>query len=136
MTESTIYWITRLDEIKSLLDAFQTISTIIVAISFLFLAVLLCVRCDEKYRYGTGTRDYMTISIICKYAYMVFIPAFCIAMTSAFAKTFIPTTREMIAIKVIPCIANDESIEKIKDISKDMLDITADWLKNTKKSKK
>lgn len=39
----------------------------------------------------------------------------------------------MIAIKVIPQIASVNNVEKIKDISKDMLDITADWLKDMRK---
>ena len=39
----------------------------------------------------------------------------------------------MIAIKVIPQMASVNTVEKIKDISKDMLDITADWLKDMRK---
>ena len=54
-------------------------------------------------------------------------------MAFSLARTFTPTTKEMIAIKVIPQIASTENVEKIKDISKDMLDITADWLKDMRK---
>ena len=46
---------------------------------------------------------------------------------------FTPTTKEMIAIKVIPQIASTENVDKIKGISKDMLDITAEWLKDMRK---
>ena len=72
-------------------------------------------------------------SSICKIACKVWIPAFCIAMACSLVRTFTPTTKEMIAIKVIPQIASVNNVEKIKDISKDMLDITADWLKDMRK---
>ena len=77
--------------------------------------------------------DARIASGICKIACKVWIPAFCIAIMCSLARTFTPTTKEMIAIKVIPQIANVENVEKIKDISKDMLDITSDWLKDMRK---
>ena len=54
-------------------------------------------------------------------------------MVCSFARMFTPTTKEMIAIKVIPQIASTENVDKIKGISKDMLDITAEWLKDMRK---
>ena len=55
------------------------------------------------------------------------------AIVCSLARTFTPTTKEMIAIKVIPQMASVNNVEKIKDISKDMLDITAEWLKDMRK---
>ena len=81
-----------------------------------------------------GSEDEAKIAAsICRVSCKVWIPAFCIAMVCSLARTFTPTTKEMIAIKVIPQIANVENVEKIKDISKDMLDITSDWLKDMRK---
>ena len=39
----------------------------------------------------------------------------------------------MVAIKVIPQITSVDNVEKIKDVSKDMLDVTAEWLKDMRK---
>ena len=54
-------------------------------------------------------------------------------MACSLARTFTPTTKEMIAIKVIPQITSVDNVEKIKDVSKDMLDVTAEWLKDMRK---
>ena len=77
--------------------------------------------------------DARIASGICKIACKVWIPAFCIALVCSFARMFTPTTKEMVAIKVIPQITSVDNVEKIKDISKDMLDVTAEWLKDMRK---
>jgi hypothetical protein len=48
---------------------------------------------------------------------------------------FIPTTREMAAIKVVPALASPENCKKLKTISSDILDVAADWLKDIKGKK-
>ena len=131
MTESMIYWITRLDGIHGFCFGIQTIAVISTIIGATVAFVALCIKVssyeesdDDDARFASG---------ICKIACKVWIPAFCIAIMCSLARTFMPTTKEMIAIKVIPQIANVNNIEKIKDISKDMLDITSDWLKDMRK---
>ena len=131
MTESMIYWITRLDGIHGFCYGIQTIAVISTIIGATVAFVALCIKVssyeesdDDDARFASG---------ICKIACKVWIPAFCIAIMCSLARTFMPTTKEMIAIKVIPQIANVNNIEKIKDISKDMLDITSDWLKDMRK---
>ena len=104
---------------------FFTILGIVAAIA----AACIRVGAEEE-----GSDDDTRIaSGICKIACKVWIPAFCIAIVCSLTRTFTPTTKEMIAIKVIPQMASVNNVEKIKDISKDMLDITADWLKDMRK---
>ena len=131
MTESMIYWITRLDGIHGFCSGIQTISVISAIIGATVALIAVCIKVsseaeesDDDARFASG---------ICKIACKVWIPAFCIAIMCSLARTFTPTTKEMIAIKVIPQIADANNIEKIKDISKDMLDITSDWLKDMRK---
>ena len=131
MTESMIYWITRLDGIRGLCFGIQTFAVLftILGIIAAIVATSISVASEED-----GSDDDARIANgICKIACKIWIPAFCIAMVCSLARTFIPTTKEMIAIKVIPQMASTENVEKIKDISKDMLDITADWLKDMRK---
>lgn len=131
MTESMIYWITRLDGIHGFCFGIQTIAVISTVIGAIVALVALCIKVSsEVEEFDDGAR---VASGICKIACKVWIPAFCIAIMCSLARTFTPTTKEMIAIKVIPQIANVNNIEKIKDISKDMLDITSDWLKDMRK---
>lgn len=129
MTESMIYWITRLDGIHGFCFGIQTIAVISTVIGAIVAFVALCIKVSLE----ESNDDARFASGICKIACKVWIPAFCIAIMCSLARTFMPTTKEMIAIKVIPQIANVNNIEKIKDISKDMLDITSDWLKDMRK---
>ena len=131
MTETMIYWITRLDGIRGFCYGIQTITVFFAILGIVAAIAAACIRVGAE---EEGSDDDARIaSGICKIACKVWIPAFCIAMVCSFARMFTPTTKEMIAIKVIPQIASTENVDKIKGISKDMLDITADWLKDMRK---
>ena len=131
MTESMIYWITRLDGIRGLCFGIQTFAVLFAILGIIAAIVALCISVTAE---EEGSDDDARIaSSICKFACKVWIPAFCIAMVCSLARTFTPTTKEMIAIKVIPQITSVDNVEKIKDVSKDMLDVTAEWLKDMRK---
>ena len=131
MTESMIYWITRLDCIREFCHGIQLIAVPFAVLGIVAAIAATCIKIGAE---EDGLDDDARIArSICKIACKVWIPAFCIAIACSLARTFTPTTKEMIAIKVIPQIASTENVEKIKDISKDMLDITADWLKDMRK---
>ena len=119
-----IYWITRLDGIRGFCYGIQTITVLFTILGIIAAIVALCISVTAE---EEGSDDDARISNnICKFACKVWIPAFCIAMVCSLARTFTPTTKEMIAIKVIPQITNVDNVEKIKDVSKDMLDVTVD----------
>ena len=130
MTESMIYWITRLDGIHGFYDGLGKIALISAVLS----AIVAFSSAFIKAMYGEEpNEDARTAVRVCKLSFKVLIPAICIATMCSLARTFTPTTKEMIAIKVIPQITSVDNVEKIKDISKDVLDITADWLKDMRK---
>ena len=131
MTESMVYWITRLDGIRGFCFGIQTFAVLFAILGIIAAIVALCISVTAE---EEGSDDDARIAnSICKFACKVWIPAFCIAMACSLARTFTPTTKEMIAIKVIPQITNVDNVEKIKDVSKDMLDVTVDWLKDMRK---
>ena len=131
MTETMIYWITRLDGIRGFCCGIQTIAVLFAVLGIIAAIVALCISIAAE---EEGSDDDARIaSSICKIACKVWIPAFCIAIVCSLARTFTPTTKEMIAIKVIPQMASVDNVEKIKDVSKDMLGITAEWLKDMRK---
>ena len=131
MTESMIYWITRLDGIHGFCYGIQTLAGVFAIVGITAAIIAVCIKINAEAEESDD--DARFASRICKIACKVWIPAFFIATLCSLARTFTPTTKEMIAIKVIPQIANVNNIEKIKDISKDMLDITSDWLKDMRK---
>lgn len=132
MTESMIYWITRLDGIRGFCCGIQTIAVLFSILGIVAAIAAACIRVGAEEEEGSDD-DARIASGICKIACKVWIPAFCIAMVCSFARMFTPTTKEMVAIKVIPQITSVDNVEKIKDVSKDMLDITAEWLKDMRK---
>ena len=131
MTESMIYWITRLDGIHSFFLGLQVISIILTAVGITIALTTACLKASAEL--DESSDEVRIYDYVFKLALKVLIPAFCIAMTCSLTRTFMPTTKEMIAIKVIPQITSVDNVEKIKDVSKDMLDITAEWLKDMRK---
>ena len=131
MTESMVYWITRLDGIRGFCLGIQTFAVLFAILGIIAAIVALCISVTAE---EEGSDDDARIAnSICKFACKVWIPAFCIALVCSFARMFTPTTKEMVAIKVIPQITSVDNVEKIKDVSKDMLDVTAEWLKDMRK---
>ena len=131
MTESMVYWITRLDGIRGFCFGIQTFAVLFAILGIIAAIVALCISVTAE---EEGSDDDARIAnSICKFACKVWIPAFCIAMACSLARTFTPTPQELLAIKVIPQITNVDNVEKIKDVSKDMLDVTVDWLKDMRK---
>lgn len=100
ITENTIYWILKLDDIAGLL-----IVMAIVAAAFSIGAILvwaISAEVDDKY-----SRE--TAKILC-------VKSGIIAFICAVAFTFLPNTKQMAMIKVIPAITNSEFVA---DMSKD-----------------
>ena len=107
------------------------ISTILTAVGIAIALTTVCIKASAEL--DESSDEVRIHDYVFKLALKVLIPAFCIAMTCSLTRTFMPTTKEMIAIKVIPQIASVNNVEKIKDISEDMLDITTVWLKDMRK---
>lgn len=113
ITESTIYWMTRLDEIKGF-----CIGMLLFSIFTFF--VLSCIKLMLSVEpYG----DKLVVSkthIIVSFLFFLLFSAGVI---------FTPTTREYAAMKVIPMIANNQDV---KELGSDVIDLAKDWLKQLK----
>ena len=99
ITENTVYWITRLDGIKDAVTALGVILSIVFAICIIISAVILFDQHNMK------AMKYLILSIL----------LIVLSGVVGFSRTFIPTTKEMCAIKVIPIIANNENVQEIPD---------------------
>ena len=123
MDEMTIYWITRLDSFKGLFEFLCFVSFISV-IAFGLLSVI-----------GSYDNDiiYDTKLLNC-FKRITRISCVCCAVFFLIS-SFLPSTKEMFAIKCIPIIASKENIEKFKGIGDNMLDATAAYIKDLNKSR-
>lgn len=130
MTESTMYWITRFDGINHFFNGIETLGIMAAFVAFIALVISYIIMAIERSEGYTETDcDYVTAKRVNQTSLRVFVPAIAIAVLSAFVQVFVPTTNEMIAIKVIPAVAASEQASKLKDISNDALDVASAWLK-------
>lgn len=129
-----MYWITRLDGIRSLLSGSGVLCGVVFFASALFWAVAASIRkANERYnRDDHVDSDWAQSSAIANTAKPFAIWGLALSTAFSVAHVFIPTTREMAAIKVVPAIASPEMCEKLKDVSRDFVDVAADWLKDVK----
>lgn len=77
MTESMIYWITRLDGIRGFCEGFQIIAILFAVVGIITTIFTIGVKITAE---SEGSSDDARIAgSICKIACKVWIPAFCIA---------------------------------------------------------
>ena len=134
MTENMMYWMTRLDSIHTMMTDFMVFTVLAGIVSLIGLIVSL-VRMEENERYNSEEKldcDY----VVANKFFMRFRTSLLCAIISFFileiSHTFIPTTKEIAAIKVVPALVTPETAENIKSISKDVFEATAKWLESVK----
>ena len=120
-----IYWFTRLDPLKGLTGSTAVIGLVVSVLMFLLYPMFCEIFENEEDK----MKKYLTWTARLQVA------VFSVAVLSAFAYALTPTTREMAAIKVIPMIANSESMQKLGDVGDNMLDLANEWLRELKPKK-
>ena len=101
ITESMIYWITRLDAISCALVILSIVFCAILIVNSLWYFLVQFDSCDQSSDYLKKLKAW-TLKCIA--------PLFAIFFLGSI---FCPTTKEMCAIKVIPVIANNEQLQKL-----------------------
>ena len=132
MTPTMMYWITRLDGIRDLLQGFDTLISILticgLAVSCITAIICMAMRCeqypisesveDSEYKFVRSVRNYAV-----KFTFCVFLPIN-ILLSLAYALT--PSTKEYCAIKVVPAIVNNAKVQEFGD---ELYRLGVDWLK-------
>ena len=137
MTESTMYWLTRLDHVHSFLNGFGALLAIVGIITTAASIVAWAMRSANAH-YNTENHidlDWKFANGVLKIIRPIAVLAVSLCITVDVLTVFIPTTREMAAIKVVPALASPENCQKLKTISSDILDVASDWLKDIKGKK-
>lgn len=113
ITENEIYWITRMDYFHGLSLAVGIVLTVL-SVLFLIGAAIAWFEDDDKKSLLIGGAVFM----------------FC--LTLIIGSCFIPTTKEMCAIKVIPAIANNEEVQEIPN---KIVELAGEWIEELKPKK-
>ena len=116
MNQQTIYWLTRLDSIKYLLDSFTFFGMLAALVCCLYTAYLS----DESASEVKWRKSFFLIPIL----------SIGVPIVLAIANTLIPTTKEAAAILVLPAIANNADAQ---EIGADIVELSKQWLQELKK---
>lgn len=117
---STIYWITRLDHIRSFMVSTTILFSILTAVAVL---ALVAVAANASYLETEEWKSWLRIfGISTGVAASVVILFGC-------ALVFVPTTKEMCAIKVIPAVAN---CGQVQGLGSDVVDLARSWMDELK----
>ncbi len=121
ITESTVYWITRLDGINVVLKLFAASTGIA---SLVLIAVGFCFQ----YASDSTKEDKLLGKALHKLASIV-VPLFFLFILLLVAT---PTTKEMCVIKGVPVIVNNESVQELPS---DVVDLAHEWLEELRPKK-
>ncbi len=119
ITETEMYWITRLDNIHTLFTVFTVISSIICG-GGLFIRFMINLMADKSK--GEG-EPFMGSTRVLPWI----MPPLVLIFSSCLV--FIPTTKEYVAIKVVPLIVNNQDVQ---GIGKEIVDLAKNWLEELK----
>ena len=118
ITEAELYWMTRLDNIRTFFLIFSCLGGIIFICSLPVYVVNLLDDYED----------------ICKTSRKLISTALAVLIILGIGLILTPTTKEMAAIKVIPMIVNSDTTLKIKDglneSTSNLIDLTNSYIKN------
>lgn len=135
ITEYNIYWFTRLDKLIQFIDGLSILLIIlsVLAVAGMIISYIFMMANAQWNRDDHIDRDYATA----KSMFGIFrFPSICLVVLAIifnFMVVFIPTQKEYAAMYVIPKIASEQNMDKLKSISTDMFDAVHEWVKSFSK---
>lgn len=119
MTESTIYWVLKLDDIQMVLGGLVMLTGLLTAALVITYLVTFSLQCDENdKKIAQQAKKYILPSCI---AFVLF----------SLAGTFLPSTKQMAMIKVIPMIANSEVVGEMSADAKEIYKLGINAIKES-----
>ncbi|MCK9279214.1 MAG: hypothetical protein M0P71_01110 [Melioribacteraceae bacterium] len=118
ITENMIYWITRLDAICMYLSIMSIISGVLFILITIGYVCSLSIASEEIEKENIGKSKK-----IWTYTLIIFLSSFTILI-------FIPTTKEMATIKILPMVANSEFVQnKLPKETEELYNIAKEYFK-------
>ena len=134
ITTTKMYWLTRLDPVREVTGGFVPIFLLFVAILIAIALLMYCLgtftgngSCETFH--GKSDEELENIharlrrtSARCAVAAFLLLSA---SVAAGVLTAFLPTTREMAAIIMVPAVANNE---KVQTVGNKLYDLAAEWL--------
>ena len=122
ISESFIYWFTRLDHLHSFIGGLDGLCFMLCVV----LGLAFCITFIGKHGEQDDDNLHNTFVAINNTAKKLFICMVIVTCLLSGTRTMLPTTKEMAAIYVIPKIANNENVQ---EIGSEMITLAKEWLK-------
>lgn len=136
ITPSQIYWLAKLDDIRSFfIDGFLSgIILVLVVLGVVASVILTIVYLATYDEIDEGTSN--VIKRTRNMSYGVLITGIILGIVTNLIAAFIPSTKQMAAIVVIPRIANSEAVSELGDLGKDLVGLAKEWVEEIRPKKK
>lgn len=118
ISESTIYWITRLD---SFLWVMGVVGWLLITAGVI---LTVCWYFDWYHK-----KDRETFRNRVKHPILPIVAGFCVLISTA----FIPSTKQMCVIKILPIVVNNEHVQQLPN---KVVELANDWLDELKPKQK
>lgn len=122
ITESSIYWILKLDDINSFLIAVTVFAGFMAIASMLCFAIDISIEGSDTYFGQMARKTARRFTVL--------------ALLVGVALCFTPTTKQMAMIKVIPAIANSEIVGEMSADAKEIYRMGINAIKEALSEKK
>lgn len=127
ITESTMYWVTRLDSINAAFGTLAIVSGVLATISTVVAVATFAMSCADPFDEIKQTaKAFRRCNAYITLAFVVF----------GSAAALIPTSKEFAVIKVVPMITNSEALEAVSKDGKEIYSMGIEALKNWIKEQK
>ena len=125
ITETQLYWLTRLDSIRGVLC---WVIFIMFATAFAHFIFAIIEGGEAEFSSEVNHAERMVRTVLIRSALFV-----AMAIATMFARAMLPTTKEMAAIVVVPKIANSQSVQ---EIGGEIVTLAKEWLTELHPKKK
>jgi uncharacterized BrkB/YihY/UPF0761 family membrane protein len=135
ITESNIYWFTRIDKLIHFINGLSFLLTVLSVLAIIGIIIsYIIMKINEQNNYDNYVdSDYATAKTMFGVLRFPAIYLVVCAFICNFILVFIPTQKEYAAMYVIPKITTEQNMDKLKSISTDMFDAASTWIKSISK---
>ena len=123
ITPTQMYWLVKLDDIRSAIKGIMFIPAICIAIVAIMImaAFFACIDADKDTKSAVAAKIRRS-TLWC-------VPLLFMMLAINMAVALIPTTKQMAAIIVVPSIANSE---KVQTVGNKLYDLAVEWMNELK----
>lgn len=130
ITESEMYWLTRLYSLHIIALVVSITFTVLSGIWLVVSAICHSVNIHESEKGYTQNKELLPVS---RKSLRWSIPCFILSWILITGACLIPTTKEMCAIKAIPMIVNNEQVQELPN---KVVELANEWIDELKPSNK